>query len=236
MNWNVFLYCWYHLHGGPITIWNYFKKCLHYCRYVLLKFPLVMWWEEINEILAAKGTWVVKWTCCKSTSLKIISFLCDHRMAASVWLNMIVSILPVKHDVKILLALRGFQFCSPTFLLLKYVKLILSSEFWIFSSHVVMYCYLAWRYCMFCSLINVFVLSSRYKKPEERGPLDKAMTILLPLMYQRIVQLLPDASEPSILLQKLILKIFHALVQVSSKFKPWCHSMLYVMLSKSCQK
>lgn len=61
--------------------------------------------------------------------------------------------------------------------------------------------------------VHQLVKNYEYKKPEERGPLDKAMTTLLPLMYQRVVQLLPDASEPSILLQKLILKIFHALVQ-----------------------
>ncbi|PIK52316.1 putative importin-7 isoform X2 [Apostichopus japonicus] len=65
------------------------------------------------------------------------------------------------------------------------------------------------------ALVAVYQLikNYEYKKPEEREPLDKAMTVLLPLMYQRIFQLLPDASEPSVLLQKLILKCFHALVQ-----------------------
>lgn len=65
------------------------------------------------------------------------------------------------------------------------------------------------------ALVAVYQLirNYEYKKPEERGPLDKAMAVLLPLMYQRIYQLLPDATEPSVLLQKLILKCFHALVQ-----------------------
>ena len=55
----------------------------------------------------------------------------------------------------------------------------------------------------------------RYKKPEERGPLHTAMARLLPVLYGRCVQLLPDPSEASVLLQKLILKIFYALIQVN---------------------
>ncbi|RXG69818.1 Importin-7 [Armadillidium vulgare] len=52
-----------------------------------------------------------------------------------------------------------------------------------------------------------------YKKKEEREALKEAMKLLLPMIYERIVRLLPDQSEPSTLLQKIILKIFYALTQ-----------------------
>lgn len=57
------------------------------------------------------------------------------------------------------------------------------------------------------------VKNYEYKKPDDRGPLNEAMNMLLPMIYQRCVQLMPDASEMSVLLQKQILKIFFALVQ-----------------------
>lgn len=55
---------------------------------------------------------------------------------------------------------------------------------------------------------------TRYKKAEERGPLNEAMNLLFPMIYQLILRLLPDSSEQSVLLQKQILKIFFALTQV----------------------
>lgn len=54
----------------------------------------------------------------------------------------------------------------------------------------------------------------RYKKAEERGPLNEAMNLLFPMIYQLMLRLLPDDSEQSVLLQKQILKIFFALTQV----------------------
>lgn len=54
----------------------------------------------------------------------------------------------------------------------------------------------------------------RYKKAEERDPLIAAMQIFLPRIQQQMIQLLPDNSHYSVLLQKQILKIFYALVQV----------------------
>lgn len=57
------------------------------------------------------------------------------------------------------------------------------------------------------------VKTYEYKKAEEREPLIAAMQIFLPRTQQQIVQLLPDASHHSVLLQKQILKIFYALVQ-----------------------
>ncbi|OXU20007.1 hypothetical protein TSAR_005120 [Trichomalopsis sarcophagae] len=58
-----------------------------------------------------------------------------------------------------------------------------------------------------------FVKNFEYKKAEDRGPLHEAMNLLLPMIYQLILRLLPDASEQSVLLQKQILKIFFALTQ-----------------------
>lgn len=53
----------------------------------------------------------------------------------------------------------------------------------------------------------------RYKKAEERIPLNEAMNLLFPMMYQLCVQLLPNPSEESVLLQKLILKTYFVLTQ-----------------------
>uniref|UniRef100_A0A1W7RAB8 Importin-7 n=1 Tax=Hadrurus spadix TaxID=141984 RepID=A0A1W7RAB8_9SCOR len=65
------------------------------------------------------------------------------------------------------------------------------------------------------ALLSLYQLvkNFEYKKPEERGPLNEAMHMLLPMIYQRCLQLLGDMSEASVLLQKQILKIFFALVQ-----------------------
>ena len=51
-------------------------------------------------------------------------------------------------------------------------------------------------------LIKVY----EYKRSDERQDLDKAMEIFLPLMYQRFVELIPDDSNESLLIQKQILK------------------------------
>ncbi|XP_063986834.1 importin-7 isoform X2 [Diachasmimorpha longicaudata] len=59
------------------------------------------------------------------------------------------------------------------------------------------------------------VKNYEYKKAEERGPLNEAMNLLFPMIYQLILRLLPDPSEQSVLLQKQILKIFFALTQYS---------------------
>ncbi|XP_055947486.1 importin-7-like [Argiope bruennichi] len=57
------------------------------------------------------------------------------------------------------------------------------------------------------------VKNFEYKNSEERGPLNEAMNMLLPMIYQRCVQLVHDPSDVSALLQKQILKIFFALIQ-----------------------
>lgn len=61
-----------------------------------------------------------------------------------------------------------------------------------------------------CIFASVF----RYRKAEEREPLLAAMQIFLPRIQQLISQLLADATIFSVLIQKQILKIFYALVQV----------------------
>lgn len=59
--------------------------------------------------------------------------------------------------------------------------------------------------------VNVYF---RYRKADEREPLLAAMQIFLLRIQQLISQLLADSTIFSVLIQKQILKIFHALVQV----------------------
>jgi hypothetical protein len=66
----------------------------------------------------------------------------------------------------------------------------------------------------FPNLLNVSNSFHRYKRSEERKILDTAMAHMLPLCYQRCAQLLPDPSEASNLLQKQVLKIYYAFIQV----------------------
>uniref|UniRef100_A0AAY4B7G4 Importin N-terminal domain-containing protein n=1 Tax=Denticeps clupeoides TaxID=299321 RepID=A0AAY4B7G4_9TELE len=65
------------------------------------------------------------------------------------------------------------------------------------------------------SLLSLYQLVKTYefKKAEERDPLLAAMQLFLPRLQQLIGQLLPDATIFSVLIQKQILKIFHALIQ-----------------------
>uniref|UniRef100_A0A673X1T9 Importin 8 n=1 Tax=Salmo trutta TaxID=8032 RepID=A0A673X1T9_SALTR len=65
------------------------------------------------------------------------------------------------------------------------------------------------------SLLALYQLvkTYEYKKADERDPLLAAMQIFLPRIQQLITQLLPDGTIFSVLIQKQILKIFHALVQ-----------------------
>uniref|UniRef100_A0A8C5CPN7 Importin 7 n=1 Tax=Gadus morhua TaxID=8049 RepID=A0A8C5CPN7_GADMO len=53
----------------------------------------------------------------------------------------------------------------------------------------------------------------RYKKPDERQPLVAAMHIFMPMLKDRFIQLLPDPSSDSVLVQKQIFKIIYALFQ-----------------------
>ncbi|XP_021492113.1 importin-8 isoform X2 [Meriones unguiculatus] len=69
----------------------------------------------------------------------------------------------------------------------------------------------SWLGSLLC--LYQLVKTYEYKKAEEREPLLAAMQIFLPRLQQQVLQLLPDASHYSVLLQKQILKIFYALVQ-----------------------
>ena len=56
---------------------------------------------------------------------------------------------------------------------------------------------------------------SRYKKVEDRGPMDDVMVVLMTGRQQRVMQLFThNDSDQSALIQKQILKIFHAYTQV----------------------
>lgn len=59
---------------------------------------------------------------------------------------------------------------------------------------------------------------NRYKKPEERQPLVAAMELFMPMLKGRFIQLLPDHSSDSVLIQKQIFKILYALFQVAPHF------------------
>ncbi|XP_037934798.1 importin-7 isoform X2 [Teleopsis dalmanni] len=59
------------------------------------------------------------------------------------------------------------------------------------------------------------VKTYEYKRSEERGPLNEAMNLLLPMIYQLMIKIMNDPSEQSVLLQKQILKIYYALTQYS---------------------
>ncbi|CAF3715518.1 unnamed protein product [Adineta steineri] len=59
-----------------------------------------------------------------------------------------------------------------------------------------------------------------YKKVEDRGPMDDVMFVILPLLHQRFMQLFAhDDSDQSALIQKQILKIFHAYTQLHLSFR-----------------
>ena len=60
------------------------------------------------------------------------------------------------------------------------------------------------------------ILLCRFKKPEERQVLHNIMQVLLPQLYQRFTSVMEDSSEMSVEIQKQILKIFFALIQVSN--------------------
>lgn len=63
------------------------------------------------------------------------------------------------------------------------------------------------------ALLALYQLIKRFEFNSEpdRGPLNDAMTHVLPMLYQRSCDLLSDPSDASLLIQKSILKIFYAL-------------------------
>ncbi|KAF6103797.1 importin 7 [Phyllostomus discolor] len=75
-------------------------------------------------------------------------------------------------------------------------------------------CWLGILLCLYQLVKNY-----EYKKPEERSPLVAAMQHFLPVLKDRFIQLLPDQSDQSVLIQKQIFKIFYALVQHALTWK-----------------
>lgn len=67
------------------------------------------------------------------------------------------------------------------------------------------------------ALITMYQLvkTYEYKRAEERVPLNEAMNLLLPMIYQLMLTLMNNETEQSVLMQKQILKIYYALTQFS---------------------
>jgi importin-7 len=68
-----------------------------------------------------------------------------------------------------------------------------------------------WTGALYC--LYQLVKNYEYKKAQERAPLLEAMNLLLPLTYNLMINLMNDQSEQSVLLQKLVLKVYYALTQ-----------------------
>lgn len=75
--------------------------------------------------------------------------------------------------------------------------------------------YQSWTGAILC--LYQLVKNYEYKKADERAPLDEAMNLLLPMIYDLMVNLMQSSEQTSecVLLQKNILKIYYTLVQVS---------------------
>lgn len=78
------------------------------------------------------------------------------------------------------------------------------------------------RNCVSCSgailCLYQLVKNYEYKKADDREPLDKAMEVLLPMIYDLMREIMNPPTEQTqdvILLQKNILKIYYTLIQVS---------------------
>lgn len=87
-----------------------------------------------------------------------------------------------------------------------------------------------WSAALLC--LYQLVKNYEYKKADERTPLTEAMQRLLPLLYGVMNQLLSlEPNEECVLLQKQILKIFHAMTQyclpldliTNEVFTQWMH-------------
>ncbi|XP_068617369.1 importin-7 [Battus philenor] len=69
----------------------------------------------------------------------------------------------------------------------------------------------SWMGALLC--LYQLIKSFEYYTVEKRIPLMEAMNLLLPMMYNLIVNLQPDESMESVLIQKLILKCFYGLTK-----------------------
>ncbi|XP_034839761.1 importin-7-like isoform X1 [Maniola hyperantus] len=69
----------------------------------------------------------------------------------------------------------------------------------------------SWMGALLC--LYQLIKSYEYHAAEKRGPLIEAMNLLLPMMYNLIVNLQADQSIESVLIQKQILKCFYGLIK-----------------------
>lgn len=74
----------------------------------------------------------------------------------------------------------------------------------------------SWFGALLC--LYQLIKNYEYQVAEKRVPLIEAMNLLLPMMYNLIVNLQADQSEQSVLIQKQILKCYYALVKVRYHF------------------
>lgn len=72
----------------------------------------------------------------------------------------------------------------------------------------------SWMGALLC--LYQLIKNYEYQQAEKRAPLIEAMNLLLPMMYNLIVNLQTDLSVESVLIQKQILKCFFGLVKVST--------------------
>lgn len=70
----------------------------------------------------------------------------------------------------------------------------------------------SWMGALLC--LYQLIKSYEYHTAEKRVPLIEAMNLLLPMMYNLIVNLQADQSIESVLIQKQILKCFYGLIKV----------------------
>ncbi|XP_074661019.1 importin-7-like [Tubulanus polymorphus] len=68
-----------------------------------------------------------------------------------------------------------------------------------------------WLGALMC--LYQLVKNFEYKKQDEREPLNIAMRILLPMIHERCCSSMLEEDDNAVLIQKEILKIFHALIQ-----------------------
>lgn len=78
-----------------------------------------------------------------------------------------------------------------------------------------------------CNILNVsgvklsviiYCVFGRFREDNKRVVYLKAMSVFLPLMHQQANQLLTDMSTASLQLQRIILKIFYALIEVQCQY------------------
>lgn len=70
----------------------------------------------------------------------------------------------------------------------------------------------SWMGALLC--LYQLIKTYEYYAAEKRVPLIEAMNLLLPMMYNLIVNLQSDQSKESVLIQKQILKCYYGLVKV----------------------